>query len=137
MAWLDPVRLSPRPSRSIRFGDLSEANGRVKPRQKQTAHAFVLYFKVAVFTGLYKMLQTAGDYGFKNPCGCMSNCRSTVAIFAIITQRSLRRWHYNFFIFFFQPFLSDHFTRNMISMLAQSNLVSRSPTVTFRHPRTD
>ena len=50
---------SPRPSRSIRFGYVPEANGRGKPRQKQTAHAFVLFFKMAHFTGLYKMLQTA------------------------------------------------------------------------------
>ena len=49
---LVPVRFSPRPSRSIRFGDVSEANGRGKPRQKQTAHAFVLFFKMADFTGL-------------------------------------------------------------------------------------
>ena len=60
-----PVRLSPRPSRSIRFGDVSEANGRGKPRQKQTAHEFVLFFKMVDFTGLYKMLQTVANYGFE------------------------------------------------------------------------
>ena len=57
LCWicLVPVRLSPRPSRSIRFGDVSEANGRGKPRQKKkkTTHAFVLFFKMADFTGLY------------------------------------------------------------------------------------
>ena len=31
---LVPLRLSPRPSRSIRFDDLSKANGREKPRQE-------------------------------------------------------------------------------------------------------
>ena len=49
LGCLVPVRLSPRPSRSIRFGDVSEANGRGKPRQKRTAHAFVLFFKMAYF----------------------------------------------------------------------------------------
>ena len=58
---LVPVRLSPRFSRSIRFGDVSEANGREKPRQRQTAHAFVLFFKMADFTCLYKMLETAAN----------------------------------------------------------------------------
>ena len=58
---LVPVRLSPSPSRSIRFGDVSEANGRGKPRQKQTTHAFVLFLKMADFTGLCKMLQTAAN----------------------------------------------------------------------------
>ena len=62
---LVPVRLSPRPSRSIRFGDVSEANGRGKPRQNQAAHAFVSFCKMADFTGLYKILQTAANYGFK------------------------------------------------------------------------
>ena len=42
---LVPVQLSPRPSRSIPFGDVSEANAREKPRQKQPAHAFFLFFK--------------------------------------------------------------------------------------------
>ena len=52
-ARLCPVllRLSTRPSQSICFGDVSEANARGKPRQKQTAHAFVLFFKMADFTG--------------------------------------------------------------------------------------
>ena len=58
-----PCTASPRPSRSIRFGDVSEANGRGKLRQIQTAHAFVLLFKMADFTGLYKMLQTAANKG--------------------------------------------------------------------------
>ena len=55
----------PRPSRSIRFGDVSEGNGRGKPRQKQTAHTFDLFFKMADSTGLYEILQTAANYGFK------------------------------------------------------------------------
>ena len=62
---LVPVRLSPRRSQSIRFGDISKANGRGKPRQKQTACAFVLFFKRADFTGLDKMLQTVANYGIK------------------------------------------------------------------------
>ena len=66
---LVPVRLSPRPSRSIRFGDASEANGPGKPRKKQTAHAFVLFFKMADFTGLYKVLQTAADLSSDNGNG--------------------------------------------------------------------
>ena len=41
---LVPLRLSPRPSRSIRFGDVSEANGRESLDKKQTVHAFVLFF---------------------------------------------------------------------------------------------
>ena len=46
---------------SIRFGDVSEANSRGKPRQKQSAYAFVLFFKMADLTGIYKVLQTAGN----------------------------------------------------------------------------
>ena len=56
---------SPRSPLSIRFGNVSDANGRANLRQKQTAHAFVLFFKMADYTGLYKMLQTAANYGFK------------------------------------------------------------------------
>ena len=36
------------PSRSIRFGDVSEANGRDTRRQKQNAHACVAFSKLTV-----------------------------------------------------------------------------------------
>ena len=42
-ACLVPVRRFPSPYRSIQFGDVSEANGRETPRQKQNAHACVAF----------------------------------------------------------------------------------------------
>ena len=62
---LVPVRLSPRPSRSIDFGDVSRTNDLEQPRQKQNAHAPTLHFKMADIQMLLRMLQTAGNYGFK------------------------------------------------------------------------
>ena len=62
---LVPVRRFPSPSQSIRLGDVSEANGWGTPRQKQNAHVCVAFFKMADFVELFKMLQTAGSYGFK------------------------------------------------------------------------
>ena len=43
---LVPVQRFPSPSRSIRFGDVSEANGRETPRQKQNAHACVTFWNL-------------------------------------------------------------------------------------------
>ena len=53
MSWfilpcLVPVRRVPGPSRSIRFGDVYEANGRETPRQKQNAHACVTFWNSKV-----------------------------------------------------------------------------------------
>ena len=42
-ACLVPVRRFPSPSRSVRFGAVSEANGRETPIQKQNAHACVTF----------------------------------------------------------------------------------------------
>ena len=53
---LVPVRRFPSPSRSIRFSDVSETNGRETPRQKQNAHACVAFFKMADFVELFRML---------------------------------------------------------------------------------
>ena len=57
-----PVGLSPRASRSIRVGDISETNGQGKPKQKHCA-CVCFISQMADFTGLYKILQTAANYG--------------------------------------------------------------------------
>ena len=70
---LVPVRLSPRPSRSIRFGDVAEANIRGKRRHKKNARVPVLSvsewrLKMADFPGVYKLAtvgKTAANYGYK------------------------------------------------------------------------
>ena len=50
---LAPVRLSPRPSRSIDFGDVSQTNGPEWTRQKQSTHAFGSADVLAKLQGLY------------------------------------------------------------------------------------
>ena len=50
---LVPVRRFPSPSRSIHFGDLSEANGRETSRQKQNAHVVdVVNSRKKTFVGI-------------------------------------------------------------------------------------
>lgn len=48
-----------RPTQSIRFGDLGEANGRGKPRQKHDARALVLLSKWRTFLGFMKCCKKA------------------------------------------------------------------------------
>ena len=68
VSCLVPVRRLSRLSWSMHFGDVSETNSRETPRQKQNAHACdicFVFFKMADFLELLKMLKTAGNYGFK------------------------------------------------------------------------
>ena len=44
MPCLVPVRRFPSPYRSIHFGDVSKANRRETPRQKQNAHAYIAFW---------------------------------------------------------------------------------------------
>ena len=62
---LVPVRRFPSPSRSIRLGDVFEANGRETPRQKQNAHACVTFWNSKMTLMLWAASkQAAGDFGY-------------------------------------------------------------------------
>ena len=62
---LVPVRSFPSPSRSMCFGDVSEANGREMPRQKQNAHACVTFWNSKMTLMLWAASkQPAGDFGY-------------------------------------------------------------------------
>ena len=62
---LVPVRRFPSLSRSIRFSDVSETNGRGTSRQKQNAHACVAFWDSKMYVNVVSNRRVF----FNNPCG--------------------------------------------------------------------